>query len=86
LADVVVLTDIYPAGEPALPGVTLEALAASIRPAVEVLHVVPDVTDVAAAVARLVRPGDLVVTLGAGSIGAVGPEILAALSAEEVRS
>jgi UDP-N-acetylmuramate--alanine ligase len=84
LADVVVLTDIYAAGEMPLPGVTLDALAAAVRPVVGVLHVVPDVADVATAVARIVRSGDLVVTLGAGSIARVGHEILSALAADEV--
>jgi UDP-N-acetylmuramate--alanine ligase len=79
LADVVVLTDIYPAGEPAIPGVTLDALAGAVGRSVGALHVVPDLADVPAAVARLARPGDLVVTLGAGSIGGVGDRILAAL-------
>ena len=79
-ADVVVLTDIYPAGEPAIPGVTIDALAEALRPAVRELHVVPRVDDVATAIAEWLRPGDIVITLGAGSIGAVGDRILAALS------
>ncbi len=81
-ADVVVLTDIYAAGEPALPGVTLQALTDAVRPAVPALHVVPDIDAVPAAVARLAQPGDLVVTLGAGSIGAVGDRLLDLLGRE----
>ena len=82
LADVVVLTDIYPAGEPPVPGATLEALSASVRTSVPTLHVVPALADVPRAVARASRPGDLVVTLGAGSIGAIGDRILAVLAEE----
>ena len=44
------------------------------------LHVVPKLDDVPAAVAALVRPGDLVLTLGAGSIGATGDRILRRLA------
>jgi UDP-N-acetylmuramate--alanine ligase len=79
-ADEVVLTDIYPASEDPIPGVTAEALAAAVnaRRATPV-HVVPRVADVAAAVAALARPGDLVLTMGAGSIGGVAAGIVAAL-------
>jgi len=79
-ADVVVLTDIYAAGEDAVPGVTLDALAEAIRRHVAApLHIVKDVRDVPSAVARLARAGDVVMTLGAGSIGAASEAILAEL-------
>ena len=80
-ADVVVLTDIYAAGEPPIAGVTIDTLAQSVRRHVRELHVVPRLEDVAGAVAGWHRPGDVIITLGAGSIGAVGDQILAALSA-----
>jgi UDP-N-acetylmuramate--alanine ligase len=85
-ADVVVLTDIYPAGEAPIAGVTLEALAAAVRPCVRALHVVPRIDDLPGRIAELAQAGDLVVTLGAGSIGATGDRILAALRAKEVRA
>ena len=76
-ADEIVLTDIYAAGEPPIPGVTIEALADSIRASARgSVRVVPSVDDLPAVVAGLVRPGDLVITLGAGSIGTVGERIL----------
>ena len=84
LADVVVLTDIYPAGEPAIPGITLDTLADAMRPAVSALHVVPELRDVPAAVAEIVRHGDLVITFGAGSISHTGDQILQALRHPEV--
>jgi UDP-N-acetylmuramate--alanine ligase len=79
-ADEVVLTDIYAASEEPIPGITVEALAAATNntratPA----KVVPSVTDVPAALAEIARPGDLVITLGAGSIGAVAPRVIDAL-------
>jgi UDP-N-acetylmuramate--alanine ligase len=79
-ADEIVLTDIYAASEPPLPGITLESFAARVRAATRVpVHAVPALADVPAFVAGRARPGDLIITLGAGSIGAVGPKILAAL-------
>ena len=43
------------------------------------IDVVPAHADLPAAVARMARPGDLVITLGAGSIGSIGLKILEAL-------
>jgi UDP-N-acetylmuramate--alanine ligase len=80
LADVVVLTDIYPAGEAPIPGATLDALSSAVGRVVRDLHVVPKIDDVPAAVAALSQSGDLVLTLGAGSIGAVGDRIVARLA------
>ncbi len=80
-ADEVVLTDIYPAGEPPLAGVTVDSVAESVRAAGRCpLHVVPNLADLPGRVASLAKPGDLVITLGAGSIGAVGDRILTALA------
>jgi UDP-N-acetylmuramate--alanine ligase len=79
-ADVVVLTDIYAAGEPPAPGATLEALARAVAEHVRHLHVIRDLAAVPDAVARLAQSGDVVITLGAGSIGAVADRILASLA------
>jgi UDP-N-acetylmuramate--alanine ligase len=77
----IVLTDIYPAGEEPLPGVTLETLAASVRRSTSgPVDVVPRLDDVPAAVANIARPGDVVITLGAGSIGTVADRLLALLA------
>ena len=75
-ADVVVLTDIYAAGEAPIPGITLDVLADAVRPAVAELHVTRRLEDVPGTVASLARAGDLVVTLGAGSIGAASARIV----------
>jgi UDP-N-acetylmuramate--alanine ligase len=81
-ADAIVLTDIYAAGEAPIAGVTLDWLAAAVeRAAPGRVHVVPALADVPAAVARLARAGDLIVTLGAGSIGTLGPLVLEELAA-----
>ncbi len=80
-ADEVVLTDIYAAGEAPIPGVTIDALVEEVRKTARCpVHLVRRLDDLPAEVAKLSRPGDLVVTLGAGSIGTVGDRILAAIA------
>jgi UDP-N-acetylmuramate--alanine ligase len=80
-ADVLLLSDIYAAGEEPIPGVDGEGLAAAIR-----AHGHRDVTFVAerarlaTAARERVREGDLVITLGAGDVTAVGPELLGMLA------
>jgi len=79
-ADEVVLTDIYAAGEEAIPGVTVEAVADAVRHVSGTpVHVVRPLETLPGVVADLARPGDMVITLGAGSIGSVGERILAEL-------
>jgi UDP-N-acetylmuramate--alanine ligase len=78
-ADAVVLTDIYPAGEPPIPGITAAAVADAIRSSGGTVHLVEALDAVPEAAAALARPNDLVITLGAGSIGTIGPRILNAL-------
>jgi UDP-N-acetylmuramate--alanine ligase len=81
-ADHIVLTDIYGAGEDRIPGVTVEALAAAIRRSGSVpVDVVAPLDQVVAAIVRIARRGDVVITLGAGSIGTVPDQLLAALAA-----
>jgi UDP-N-acetylmuramate--alanine ligase len=80
-ADHIILTDIYAAGEDPVPGVTIDTFADRIREAVAVpVDVVRHLTDVPAAIARIVREGDLVITLGAGSIGTVPDRLIHLLS------
>ena len=69
-ADEIVLTDIYGAGEEPIAGVTVDRLAESIRTGSgRPVHVARTLDDVVDELMRIVRPGDAVVTLGAGSIG-----------------
>jgi UDP-N-acetylmuramate--alanine ligase len=79
-ADYIVLTDIYAASEDPMPGITLETLTAAIRAAISSpLDVVPQLDDVVPALVRIARAGDVVVVLGAGSIGVVAERLVAAL-------
>ncbi|RMG99736.1 MAG: UDP-N-acetylmuramate--L-alanine ligase [Deltaproteobacteria bacterium] len=68
--DAVFVTEVYPAGETPIPGIDGASLARAIaaaRPARPV-EFVPEVERLAEALAGAARPGDLVLTLGAGSI------------------
>ncbi len=79
-ADKLIITDIYPAGEPALPGVSAEKLADGVREhghrEVSYIH---DRRKIAAVVSKLVDDGDLVLVLGAGNIWETAREIFAKL-------
>lgn len=82
-ADLVLLTPIYPASEAPLPGVSSAVLAERIasRGGASV-RVLDSLDDVPGAVIDEARGGDIVLTLGAGSIGAMGPRILERLRQE----
>jgi len=83
-ADHIVLTDIYAAGEDPIPGVTIQSLASTVREqSTRPVDVVEKLADVAPALARLARPGDLIITLGAGSIGSVPEPLIELLSKTE---
>jgi UDP-N-acetylmuramate--alanine ligase len=85
-ADEVVIAPIYPAGEDPLPGVTAEAVAGAVRAVRPIpVHVVAGLDELVTCVANLARDGDLVITLGAGSIGTVAPRILEALRRRAAR-
>lgn len=73
--DGLVLAEVYPAGEALIKGADSEHLAAAI--AAKGFHrpVVVPVEGVADAIAGMVRDGDVVITMGAGSIGRVAPAI-----------
>jgi len=79
-ADVVLITDIYPASEEPIEGVTAAVLADQLerfghRNAVYVGHL----SGAALRLAETVQPGDLVLTLGAGNVNQVADELLDAL-------
>jgi len=85
-ADEVVLTDIYAASEEPIAGVTVEALAESVARATgRPVRIVKPIDRLAGELAAAARPGDAVLTLGAGSIAAVPKRLLAALQERERR-
>jgi UDP-N-acetylmuramate--alanine ligase len=75
-ADTLLLLDIYAASEAPIPGVTAQVLAQKISAAGRKASYVASFTDAAAAVTSIASPGDLVMTLGAGSVSQLGPQIL----------
>jgi UDP-N-acetylmuramate--alanine ligase len=77
--DSLVLADVYPAGEAPIVAADGRALARAIRVAGRVEPVfVEAVGDVATAIRDIARDGDVVVTMGAGSIGSVPAQLSAA--------
>ncbi|MEU1277095.1 UDP-N-acetylmuramate--L-alanine ligase [Streptomyces sp. NPDC005805] len=80
LADASVVLDIYPAREDPIPGVTSELITDAARAAGADVTPVHDKADVPAVVAGMAKPGDLVLTMGAGDVTDLGPLVLAHLS------
>jgi len=82
-ADIVLVMDVYAAREDPMPGVSgalvtdrLSDRYAGDPEAAERVRFVPSWSEVAPLVVRLARPGDLVLTVGAGDVTMIGPEIL----------
>jgi UDP-N-acetylmuramate--alanine ligase len=81
-ADAVCVSEIYPAREDPLPGVTGRLIVdelASVRPGMPIGWA-PSLEDAASLVAGWARPGDTVLTLGAGDVDRAAPLILEALA------
>jgi UDP-N-acetylmuramate--alanine ligase len=83
-ADEVIVMDVYAAREDPEPGVTGALVAAAVD--LPPQHVVfePSWSAVPARVAERIRPGDIVITFGAGDVTLLGPEILELLDREPV--
>ena len=79
LADEVFVTDIYASREDPVPGVTGEIVATFADRAGARVTYVPDKLDLPGQIAAVARPGDLVMTLGAGDVTLVGPLLVAEL-------
>ncbi|MGH3563589.1 MAG: glutamate ligase domain-containing protein, partial [Mycobacterium sp.] len=75
-ADEVFVLDVYGAREQPLPGVSGASVVEHVSAPV---HYVPDFSAVAEAVAAVAGPGDVIVTMGAGDVTMLGPEIVTAL-------
>jgi UDP-N-acetylmuramate--alanine ligase len=82
-ADIVLVMDVYAAREDPMPGVSGALITDSLSEqhggdiqAVQSVRFVPSWSDVAPLVVGLARAGDLVLTVGAGDVTMIGPEIL----------
>ncbi|HKD83857.1 MAG TPA: UDP-N-acetylmuramate--L-alanine ligase [Terriglobales bacterium] len=86
-ADSVLVLDIYPASEPPIPGITGELLANRITEAggQEALHV-SSFAEAAALATEAAKSGDMILTLGAGSIWQLGPLVLEQLESRAAKS
>jgi UDP-N-acetylmuramate--alanine ligase len=83
LADEVVVLDVFAAREDPEPGVSGAMVADAVTLPPERVHYVPKWSAVPEVVAGLARPGDLVLTMGAGDVTVLGPEILTELNRRE---
>ena len=84
-ADTVTFMDVYPAGEAPVPGVSGKTFLNVVldhggHPAASY---VPRRLDVVPHMVALAKPGDLVITMGAGDVTAIGPQLVEALGAAD---
>jgi UDP-N-acetylmuramate--alanine ligase len=85
-ADEVVLTEIYPASELPIEGISGRSLATGIEQQSRAqIHFVPRMEDIAVFLLPRLRSGDVVLTLGAGNIGMAGDQLLNLLAGQEDR-
>jgi UDP-N-acetylmuramate--alanine ligase len=82
LADTVTILPIYAASEEPISGIHAELLAARMRDTVA--HYAADFSSAVAQVTGLAHPGDLILTLGAGSVSQLAPMLLTALESHPV--
>jgi UDP-N-acetylmuramate--alanine ligase len=83
-ADAVRVCDIYAASEPGIPGVTSEALAREIQSeGHRDARYAGSLEDTVRGVAEELREGDVLLTLGAGSVTSAGPAVLKILSEQQ---
>lgn len=77
VADDVIVLDVFPAREDPIPGVTGDLIASKVTSSVTY---VPSFAEAVPTMAARVEPGDIVLTVGAGDVTILGPELLGALA------
>lgn len=84
-ADLVTFMDVYPAGEAPVPGVTGKTFLSVVEenPNCPQTFYVPRLVDVIPHLVEQARPGDLIITMGAGDVTAIGPRLVAELAGQE---
>ncbi|CAB4890437.1 MAG: UDP-N-acetylmuramate--L-alanine ligase [Actinobacteria bacterium] len=80
LADEVVVLEVYAPGETPIPGASGQTMAANVPLPAGQVHFEPSWSAVAGELVNRARPGDLIMTLGAGDIGLLGTEVLELLA------
>ena len=81
LADEVVVLEVYAPGETPIPGASGQTMASSVPLPAGQVHFEPSWSAVAGELVARASAGDLIMTLGAGDIGLLGPEVLELLAA-----
>jgi UDP-N-acetylmuramate--alanine ligase len=83
-ADNLFVLDIYPASEPPISGVTGEKVAEAVRNlGGKGARYVSSFDEAARSVAALAESGDMILTLGAGNVSQLGPQIVEQLKARK---
>jgi UDP-N-acetylmuramate--alanine ligase len=83
-ADVLVITDVYPAREEPIQGINGELIANAAKQfGHKQVHYVPDKKNVPAFLLEHVRKGDMIITVGAGDIWRFGEQFIAQLKARQ---
>jgi UDP-N-acetylmuramate--alanine ligase len=83
-ADSLFILDIYPASEQPIPGVTAESVAEAVRNlGGKAARYVSSFEEAAHSVAAVAQSGDMILTLGAGNISQLGPQIIEQLKARK---
>ena len=80
VADHVVVTEVFPAREDPIPGVDGRVVVRAVKRAGIAADWIPELEDVSTHLVGMVESGDVVLTLGAGDITRVGPELARRLS------
>lgn len=76
-SDILIVTDIYPAREKPIPGVTGKIIADNARlSGHKNVYYVPKWEDIVPQIKRVARPGDMIITMGAGDIWKIGELLL----------
>ena len=86
-ADIAIISNIYSAGEQPLAGVDAQLIVdAAKRHQVREVKYIDDLADVAGYLTNIIRPGDVVLTMGAGNVWMCGQELMKRLKDEKVLS
>jgi len=83
-ADVLIVNEVYSAGEKPIPGVSAKLIVDQIKQSTgQEAEYIPDKADIVKRLGEIVRPGDLVITMGAGNIWTAGVDLYRRLAGEE---
>ncbi len=83
-ADVLILTDVYPAREEPIQGVSGELIANAAKSlGHKNVHYVPDKKDIPDFLTKVKKPGDIIITMGAGDIWRFGEEFIKKLTTKK---